>query len=144
MSFIFQAIPQRYNLKDRLKEGDVVPWIASRYHDHMKMGEVVYFWMGGDRKTKGLYGWGKITDQAPFVDSNNVYRVNVKIERRFENFIPVSAFTDDPVMKNHLLFRMPIGTNFLLNEQEEAAIKKIIADTQKNNSLPRPNNEVGD
>jgi len=32
----------------------------------MKMGDLVYFWMGGDERFRGIYGWGKIIKE-PYI-----------------------------------------------------------------------------
>ena len=42
MSFIFQAILDRYNLPSELERGKKVAWVASKHRDRMKKGEIVY------------------------------------------------------------------------------------------------------
>jgi len=140
MSFIFQAIPERYDLRERLEEGKRVAWVASRYMDQMKVGEVVYFWLAGNISHRGLYGWGKISG-APVPDEASGYRVEVQYRRNFlahepRRHIPSETVAADPVLGGHLLFRMPIGTNFLLTDQEDTALRNLIGNELGQQNVP--------
>ena len=132
MSFIFQAVPDRYDLGDELRAGRRVSWVASRYRNRMKKGEVVYFWQAGDPISRGLYGWGVIVGDEPQLRKGAGYRVDVEYVRDFaqdapEGHIPSDRIRQDPALHDHLIFRMPIGTNFVLSDEEDQAIRTIIA-----------------
>jgi hypothetical protein len=132
MSFIFQGMPDRYDLRRRLKKGHTVAWVASRYRREMKKGDTVYFWRGGDRKYRGIYGWGSIVDDAPSLDNQGIYRVRVEYRKNFLNHDPPIFISSDEIAKQSslqdlLILRVPIGTNFLLTEIQEQTIRSLIA-----------------
>jgi hypothetical protein len=107
-----------------MKVGDRASWLASRYRRQMEKGKIVYFWLGGDPRIRGLYGWGIITAQAPELRENKVYRIEVQYRCSFldqepPGHIPSTRIRQDPILENHLIFRMPIGTNFLLTDEED-------------------------
>ena len=131
MSFIFQGIPDRYDLRQKLKIGRTVAWLASRYRSAMKKKDTVYFWRGGDREYRGIYGWGSIVDNSPSLDSTGIYRVRVKYQKNFLDhdppiFISSDEIANQPALQDLLILRMPIGTNFLLTETQEQAIQSLI------------------
>jgi len=141
MSFIFQAVPERYNLGDELHAGRKVSWVASRYRDRMKKGDVVYFWQAGDPVNRGLYGWGVIVGDEPQLRKDAGYRVDVEYKHSFAQdspvgHIPSDRIRRDPVLQDHLLFRMPLGTNFVLSADEDQAIRTIIAEEIGPDSAP--------
>ena len=140
MSLIFQAIPDRYDLRTRFKEGARVHWAASRYRDHMVPGEIVYFWLAGDRSHRGLYGWGTI-GRAPHSQPDSGYRVEVLYRHSFlqhspRTCVPSHELSKAPRLSDHLLFRMPMGTNFLLNAEEDQAVRDAIERTLGADHLP--------
>jgi hypothetical protein len=131
MSFIFQAVPSRYDLRTELVPGRRVCWLASRYLEQMAQGEIVYFWLAGEPAVRGVYGWGVISGLAPqAVDGE--YRIQVEYARNFldrlpPQHIPVHLVAKDPVLKDLLILRLPVGTNFLLSPGEDTAMRALIA-----------------
>ncbi|MEE9443351.1 MAG: hypothetical protein V3V99_11870 [candidate division Zixibacteria bacterium] len=130
MSFIFQSVPEKYDLRKHLKVGDRVAWLASRERDKMNAGNIIYFWLAGSPKHRGLYGWGQISDSHTFVDEQGVNRVKVECKKSFlahpKRFIPSKLIQNNPVLGNNLLFRYPPGTNFLLTESEDMELRELI------------------
>ena len=132
MSFIFQSVPERYDLRTRVRSGLRASWVVGRYGNQMKKDDIVYFWLGGDPSIRGLYSWGVITDDEPKFYEGRGYRIEVEYRRFFLDYqppmyIPGEEVRADPILENHLLFRMPIGTNFILTNEEDQAIRAIIA-----------------
>lgn len=132
MSFIFQAVPERYDLRVKMKVSQRASWVVSRFGNEMKRGDIVYFWLGGDPAERGLYGWGVITDEKPIFYEDSGYRIEVEYRRFFPDYhpsmhIPSEEIRADPALENHLIFRMPVGTNFMLTDEEDQAIRAIIA-----------------
>ena len=128
MTYIFQAKPERYDLRTRLAVGKEVGWIASRYRDQMKTGDIVYYWSAGDRDIRGLYGWGTINSESAFVDSRGTYRVLVSCKKIFPSHINYSVLIEDPILGDMQLLRSPMGTNFLLTRAESEALYALIDD----------------
>lgn len=126
MSFIFQAIPERYDLISELRGGKRVAWLASRYRREMNRGDVVYLWLGGDIESRGIYGWGTISSDSAVQDEEDTYRIAVTYQKRFPSFIAAHEIRSHPALAGLLILRMPIGTNFLLSPGEDAAIRRLI------------------
>jgi len=131
MAFIFQAKPSVYDLRERLSVDKDVGWLASRYYKEMKPGDIVFFWLAGDKKQRGLYGWGEISPKGVFKDSKDLYRVAVSYKKSFNEMDPPShisykEFQKDPVLKDLTLLHMAIGTNFILSKEEYNAINELI------------------
>jgi hypothetical protein len=130
MSFIFQAVPSRYDLRSELIPGRRVSWLASRYLEQMVQGEIVYFWLAGEAETRGLYGWGAISGPAPQAVGSE-YRIEVEylcnfLDRQPPRHISAALVAKESALRNMLILRMPIGTNFLLSQREDAALRTLI------------------
>ncbi len=126
MAYIFQAKPSIYDFRQRLAEGKTVNWLASRYHRDMRRGEIVYLWQAGDSNKRGIYGWGEITSQEPFVDSKGAYRVAVQTLRIFDSHLSASSVRSTPGLSDIQLFRNAMGTNFRLTETESQALRELV------------------
>jgi hypothetical protein len=126
MDWIFQAVPRRYDLRRELREGRREVWLVTRYGEQMRRGDVVYFWMAGDSAIRGLYGWGRIIANAPRQTPIGM-GIEVQYEKVFSNHIPAATLQEQAILKDHLLFRMPVGTNFSLTTEQRQAIDKVIS-----------------
>lgn len=126
VSFIFQSVVGRYDLREVLRPGETVNWYATRYRRDMKPGCAVFFWMGGDVALRGLYGWGRITSKPYREPGWSAHGVDVQYVERFANFVPADEFKRDRILKRMLLLRAPQATNFLLSAQEEEALLKLL------------------
>jgi len=141
MSFIFQALPERYDLREKIVEGNSAWWIASKGRDRMKAGVVVYFWMAGKPEIRGIYGWGNISGEIK-QDEKGLYRVKVTYGKNFlehesvQRHITIHEIESDPVLCNLLILRAAMGTNFLLNDNEDAAIRDLIVNIYGKDWLP--------
>ena len=60
-AFIFQSVPDRYDLRREFRVGKSDTWYATRYRNEMKAGDIVFFWMRGEEDSRGLYGWGTLS-----------------------------------------------------------------------------------
>lgn len=128
MAFIFQAKPTIYDLTTRLEVSREVGWLASRYRDQMRRGDIVYFWSAGDEKRRGIYGWGDITSDGAFVDSKGTYRGAVTCRKVFPHHINVAELRADPILRDLQILRIAIGTNFLLTEEESKSLHSLVED----------------
>ena len=137
MSFIFQT-----KFPKVLSSKGTVAWVASRYREQMRKGDVVYFWLAHkDPSLRGIYGWGIITAQAPRIDERGVYRIDVEHRCIFrehwkKKHITIWRIRNDPVLRDLLISRMAIGTNFLLTDEEDEAIRLIIGQEYGQDWLP--------
>jgi hypothetical protein len=125
-TFIFQSMPDRFDLRTGLIEGKTDTWVASRYRKDMQIGDLVYFWMGGDERFRGLYGYGELASE-PFPDRNDEsFGVKVRYIYKFNKPILSSIIKSDDVLQNLLINRNPQATNFLLEEDESKRLLKLV------------------
>jgi hypothetical protein len=130
MSWIFQAVRNRYDLRTELRPGKRDVWLVTRYGDQMQRGDVVYLWQAGAPEIRGIYGWGRIER-----DGAREYKdgagIPVAYEAAFSPHVRASEVEQLSEMQDHLLFRMPIGTNFPLAEVQDRAVRRLIQDLLK-------------
>lgn len=93
----------------------------------MSTGDLVYFWMGGSESIRGIYGWGTISS-APF-EKNGGYLVGIRIEKRLPKHIQIDSIRKNPELRDLLILRMAVGSNFLINRHEAAAIRNMLPPT---------------
>ncbi len=141
MSFIFQARPDRYDLRRFIVIGNRASWVASRYRELMTKGSIVYFWLSGDPANRGIYGWGEITGRQPTLDANGIYRVEVTYRCNFLEHGPHQHLSAKDIEANKILgsvliLRSAIGTNFLLSDEEDKVLRKLIAAKYGNECVP--------
>jgi hypothetical protein len=120
--FIFQSIPDRYDLDKEIVPGKHDTWYATRYRKKMQIGDIVFFWMAGADARKGLYGWGVLESEPYIKDNWDSYGVDVVYKEKFGQKISKRALHADETLKSTLLFRAPQATNFLLTENEATAL----------------------
>jgi len=143
MALLFQSNPEQWDLRQYLKPGGRVSWFVSRYLSYMKPGTLTLLWeaQGEQQKAvKGLYGWG-ILQAEPARDVRGRLRVPlIYIERwvsagDVRNKVPepqhMAAIPADDILKlgswrDHLLAKMPIGTNFLINVNQIEELSRIV------------------
>ncbi|MCR4342439.1 MAG: EVE domain-containing protein [Patescibacteria group bacterium] len=92
--FVFQSVPERYDLREAISPGAKDTWYATRYRNKMNPGDLVFFWMAGDEHFRGLYGWGKIIS-TPYLKSGwESHGVDVSYEVRFYDGLQLIILTN--------------------------------------------------
>ncbi len=138
-TWIFQGVPSRYDVADpeKVKQGRTEIWLASHFRESMAVGDIVYFWRAGEREKakRGLYAWGRIVGDVKYYEGWG-WGIRVEYVKRFPRFISASTLNKYPAFANHLLNRMPIGTNFSVSKDENEAIKNAILETVGKAYLP--------
>lgn len=123
--WIFQAISERYDLREKLQPGELVTWLATRYRAIMEPGDLVYLWLGGDESMRGIYGHGTLVSH-PFPKPEwKTYGVDVQYVERKQAHVPVSAIRKVPGLQGLLILRAPNATNFLLLPEEAQALAAL-------------------
>jgi hypothetical protein len=136
MVWIFQAVPKRYDLRTEMEEGGRETWLVTRYGDEMKRGDIVYFWLAGKPGIRGLYGWGRIASDGPKERKGWGKGVDVKYEKVFASHIPSSSLASRPELRDHLLFRVGVGTNFKVTAEEHEVIKEVVSQLLGEEAIP--------
>lgn len=132
--FVFQSLPERFDLRQKLIEGQPDTWYATRYRGEMKPGDIVFFWMAGDAHFRGMYGWGRLTSPPYIEDGWKAHGVDVLYECKFSQRITPKEISADDELARMLLFRAPQATNFLLTETEAPKLIKLVL--SKNERAP--------
>ena len=122
--FLFQATADNYDLRVQPEPGAVISWRAQRHRSLMLPGKIVFFWLAGDIDYRGLHGWGALTSR-PY-ERGDHYRVDVRFDHRIVPHVPASAVQGDPVLRDHQIFTLRTGSNFLLEDHEVRALVSLI------------------
>jgi hypothetical protein len=125
-AWIFQGKPERYPLQKKLIERHEETWLVTRFREKMSKDDIVLLWSSGERDIRGLYGWGVITENSPNYYENWGYGVAITYKVRFKNHISISKIEEKGILKENLIMKMPIGTNFELTKDETNAVLTLI------------------
>lgn len=124
--WIFQAIPERYDLRSEelFMEGNHETWYATRYREWMTTGDIVFFWLGGVGiiQERGIYGWGKLTSDPYLREGWKDFGVDLIYRRRFPTPLAEPTIKQNPVLSEMLILKVRTGTNFLLSAEEAQAL----------------------
>lgn len=123
-AFLFQASDTNYPLWERPAEGTTIWWRAQRYRSLMLPGSLVFLWQAGADSVRGLHGWGHLVSR-PYRATDD-YRVDVRFERRIQPHIPAAVIRSEPVLRDHPVFTVRVGSNFLIDDDELAALSALI------------------
>ncbi len=131
--WIFQGMPERYDLAKKLIPQESESWPLTRYYGQVKQGDIVYFWRGG--RQAGLYGWGKVSAppyQETVEDAKDTeWQVNVTYQKRFSKPIPKNdllASNQSVKLAGLLILRAPQGTSFKVTTHEAINLNQLIHD----------------
>ena len=123
-AFLFQATDDNYPFRERPEPGSTIWWRAQRYRSLMRPGSLVFFWQAGNEAVRGLHRWGQLVSE-PYKRADD-FRVDVRFDRRIQPHVPASVIRSDPVLRDHPIFTVRVGSNFLLDANEVAALTALI------------------
>jgi len=90
----------------------------------MNPGDIVYFWMSGSPDIRGIYGWGRLAS-SPYPRGDK-FEVDVIYEKKLSDYVSLDSIRSKEELKNLLILRVAIGTNFLIDRTEAEAIADLI------------------
>ena len=123
-AFLFQATADHYPLGVTPSPGSTIWWRAQRYRSLMRPGILVFFWQAGGEAVRGLHGWGRVISE-PYRHGDD-FRVDVSFDCRIKPHVPASVIRSEPILRDHPIFTVRVGSNFLLDENEVMAITALI------------------
>ena len=128
-TWIFQGNPERYDVADlaKVSDGKTETWLVSRHRAEMEIGDIVYFWRSGESEKRGIYAWGSIVGEPEYFE-NWGWGVSIKYNKRLPNHISSQDVSNGKLLSSHLLFRMPIGTNFRLSVDEANEVRAVVVE----------------
>jgi len=124
IAFLFQATDDHYDFRTRPAPGAIIWWRAQRYRSLMRPGGLVFFWQAGQETVRGLHGWGRLVSE-PYRQADD-FRVDVRFDCRIQPHIPASVIRAEPILHNHPIFTVRVGSNFLLSDDELEALTTLI------------------
>jgi hypothetical protein len=125
-AFVFQSVPERFDLRQEIYPGRRDVWYATRYRSEMNPGDVVFFWMGGEESVRGIYGWGRLTSEPYLKREWDSHGVDVQYDVKFAKPILAKSIHADTQLSQMLIFRAPQATNFLLTHQQANRLIRLI------------------
>lgn len=127
-TWIFQAQQERYDLSTQLEEGLRLTWYATRYRSLMTKGDRVYLWQAGDPQIRGIYGEAHLAGEPYRQAEWEAEGVDLVVDRRIEPPVLARELERDRHLRDMLIMRAPIGTNFLLRTSEARALEAFVAE----------------
>ena len=137
-SWVFQANPTIFDIEGAIAALTRMRWTIRKYKDRIRKGDVVFFWMSGQRS--GCVGRGvivtdpqamaELAEEQPFhrnseeIGDTNATRVELEITHRCLPPISRVSLLDDPVLKNMQVLRIAQGTHFPLTEAEATELER--------------------
>ncbi len=139
-SWIFQANPNIYDLKNAITELSELTFSVSRYKEEMHIGDSVFFWLAGNNA--GVVGLGQIVtepdvidtslaDKKFFVDTNHFVedktRVKIKVIKPLTETITKDELRKYQELQNLSILKSPQGTNFRVSKSEGEKLMELIS-----------------
>src|SRR3954447_9413077 len=125
--WIFQALPERYELATRLEPGRVDNWVVSRFADEIAAGDVVYMWQAGSEDA--LHGWarvnGPVFERAEPSDAAE-RRVELLYVARFPQPLTRREIREHPQLVDLTILTTGRGTNFRVEAAQALAINELL------------------
>jgi hypothetical protein len=125
--WIFQAVSEKYPLLEKLVEGVAEIWRAPQYRGRMSPDDMVFFWLGGPEKVRGIYGWGRLKSFPYIKPEWEEHVVEVLYEKRLAPYISIHEVKSVRDLQNLLILRAPQATNFPLTLEEARAIVSLVS-----------------
>jgi len=146
--WIFQALPERYNLAEQLRPGRTENWVVSRFAREITPGDVVYLWQAGSEAA--VFGWATVN--SPVFEPNlsegkssseaspRSQRVEILYQARFEPPITRAEIRSHGQLAGLAILRTAQGTNFRVEPSEARALVEL-ARTHGFKNPPEPPDE---
>ncbi|SRR6266568_1552114 len=146
--WIFQALPERYNLAEKLRSGRTETWVVSRFGREIAPGDVVYLWQA--RSEAAVFGWAIVNSPvfephlsegtSSSVASRRSQRVEILYQARFDPPITRAEIRSHGRLAGLAILRNAQGTNFRVTPSEARALYEL-ARTHGFKTPPEPPDE---
>lgn len=152
MAIILQSVPERWDIRERLRPGKIVEWYAGSYQSILQKGRLVLFWSAKGNEppaVRGFYGWGISTENIK-LDHQGKQRLPVryveqwilqddiqlnKSPKEYSAPIPASAVFNLSSWTNHLLAINPRGSTFIVNNLQMKQLVELVKVNYPNSQL---------
>ena len=122
-AWLFQAIKEDYDLKERLKHLKKDTWDAKCHRDHLQAGDIALLWQAGEEA--GIYGIGELTSGAYL--ENKKWYVKCADGGLLDQPVLKSKLLEDPLLQDLGVIKMARNRNpFRVRDKEWQVLKKLI------------------
>jgi hypothetical protein len=138
-TWIFQANPNRYNLRSAVKALKQIRWGVTFYKNDIRKGDKAYLWESG--KNAGILAEAEVVsdpEELPKDDAEKNYIVDENVEevknRVILNIISVLSdnkeitreeLLNHPILSKMEIIRIPRGTVFKVSDEESDTLDKL-------------------
>jgi len=131
--WIFQTLPERHDLAERLKPGRTENWVVSSFAREIALGDVVYLWQAGSEAA--LFGWATINSPVSEPDPSanksssatpqRSPRVELRYRARFDPPITRTEIRSHDKLAHLKVLATAQGTNFRAEPAEARALHEL-------------------
>lgn len=140
-SWVFQAVPERYDLVGALAALVELTWGVVQHPQDIHTGDTIYLWESGERV--GIVAVATVlTEPADIVEDEDEARFNrtaeesagarrgvrLQVDRVLPRRITKQELLAHPVLKGMKILTLPRGTNFDMTEEQAEAMRALTAD----------------
>lgn len=158
-TWIFQAMPKKFDVDSFLESRpNVFTWLVTRYGSEIREGDRVYLWraVSGEGSKAGVVAEALVASpvdtmagdehttkfwQSPADAAQPAERVWLRLVRRSaaKEMLRRDWLLEDPILRNALILRQAVGTNFPLTDIEAQRLQQMWArvgqDWSRNESI---------
>ena len=151
-SWIFQGNPDQFDIDTYLERTRIITWTVRQKHfaKDMSPGDRVFLWRASGKKKRvaGVIasGWLIEEPQDRLDDSSSddlwhvkpksteQLRVQIRIDKIASprEVIQAKWLQDDPVLRDLLILRLHVGTNYILKSEESERLSNLWGNTGRN------------
>jgi len=95
-AFLFQSVPERFDLRKEIKPGEKDVWYATRYRSEMIPGDIVFLGWGEMSISEVYMEWGHIASKPYLKTGWDSHGVDVLYDVRFNKAILAKSLRSDP------------------------------------------------
>ena len=142
-TWVFQANPQIYDLREALKHLKRFRWSVRQFKDEIHAGDTAYLWLAGSKG--GLLARGTVKSEPEIMEelpeeipfnvnpekTENELRVEIEVDTVFDHPMTREDLQAHPTLRNASLITMPQATNFKLSPDEAKALTEIASESLK-------------
>ena len=138
-AWIFQSIPEQYDLEGAVRDLKELTWLVNRYPDQIHVGHRVYLWETGPNA--GILAVGRVltepadmeesSHEAPYRRKPEAYegprrRVRVSVDELVQPRLTRARLRDDAVLSQLLNLRFAQGTNFPVTHEQDELLSRMV------------------
>lgn len=137
--WIFQANPKNYDLQKSIRENRNRTWLINQHRDEIHKDQKGFLWLSG--KNGGIVATGLLLSEPGMMEQDEAgkkyildedkfsgkrLRAIVQIDKVMKNPISKEIMTNNQVLEDLLILKVPRFTNYLINKEQYLAIMNLV------------------